>query len=288
MTSMHGRHRDRRGFTLIELLVVMGIIAVLGAITTLGYRTIARDAKLASGKNTVAAVLDNARGLAMKNNRIVLVTFRPRLEAYNKQRVEAVISQYTGESVRAQVGTGWQVVDRFAPIPGVPSRLLPEGIKVAGPGYGSNADTSWIVVSHLPRINQLSGNGEAHGEIVGVMYAPDGTTLSRNTATDSARLFVDFDNSGTQSWNGAVVNYSAPIGAAQFNGQYFEHRLDSDEPYIAIAPFLAVFNDEDARSLYDIDAWLNAPLQRNADYTDYISRNVDPIYFNRYTGVVMK
>jgi prepilin-type N-terminal cleavage/methylation domain-containing protein len=287
------RERKRTGFTLIELLVVMGIIAVLGVLTTLSYRGIAKDAKLSSGKNTVAAVLDNARGLAMKNNRIVLVAFRPRLEAYNKQRVEVVACQWSGESARVQVGGSWQVVDRFVPVSGVPSRLLPEGIKIAGPSYGSDADASWMALSHLPKINQTTGVGEAPGEIISVMFAPDGTTISRNTASDSARTFVDFDNDGGQDWGGATVDYFSPIGSAQFNGQYFEHRLDNDEPYVDVAPFIAVFDDDEAREIYDPTQWDNnvnaaAYTTRINNYSQFIANNVDPIYFNRYTGVAMK
>ncbi len=295
MTAMIRRHRDRRislslsrreragvrasrGFTLIELLVVMGIIAVLGAITTLSYRGISRDAKLSSGKNTVSAVLDNARGLAMKNNRIVLVVFRPRLEEYNKQRVEAVICQWTGESAILSNN----VVDRFAPIPGVPSRLLPEGIKVAVPFYGNNDDNRWITQSHLPRINQSSGLGEPPGEIVGVMYAPDGATITRNTATDSHRVFVDFNNNGAHDWGFVPPTYTP----ANFN-LYFSHYLSDDECWVDIAPFLAVFNDDQVRELYDVNNWTDIDA-RIDDYSEYINNNVDPIYFNRYTGVTMK
>lgn len=281
------------GFTLIELLVVMGIIAVLGVLTTVSYRGIAKDAKLSSGKNTVAAVLDNARGLAMKNNRLVMVVFRPRLEGYTSQRIEAVTAQWTGESVRLNVAGSWQVVDRFEPIPGVPVRVLPEGIKIASPGYGSNSDQAWIVTSHLPKINQTTGAGEAPGEIIGVMYGPDGTTSTRNTTTDSARLFVDFNSDAGQSWGGTGDVIGMPIGPAQFNSQYFEMRLADDEPYIDVAPFIAVINDDEARGLYDVTQWDSnvsgsAYVNRVTDYSNYIANNVDPIFFNRYTGVAMK
>jgi prepilin-type N-terminal cleavage/methylation domain-containing protein len=288
-------HRDSRGFTLAELLVVMGIIAVLGALTVLSYRGIAKDAKLASGRNTVAAVLDNARGLAMKNNRLVLVAFRPRLEGYNAQYVECVFAQWTGESVVANV-TGFtspQVVDRFAPIPGVPSRSLPRGIKVAGPFYGDDLDSIWLATSHLPRINQSTGNGEAPGEVIGVMFAPDGTAVTRNSATDCVRFFIDFDNDGAHDWNQTVVNYGGPISSAQFLTAMFEQRFEDDECWIDVAPFIGVFDDDQARELYDQTQWdfavsASAAANRRNAYTQYITNNVDPIYFNRYTGVAMK
>ena len=61
-TRVARRETSLRSFTLIELMVVVGIIAVLGGITALAYRGVAKDAKLSSAKNTVMAVLDNARG----------------------------------------------------------------------------------------------------------------------------------------------------------------------------------------------------------------------------------
>ena len=82
----------RRAFTLTELLVAIAIIGILAAITVVGIRAISKDAKLASGKNTVMAVLANARARAIKDNRIVLVAFRPRLVGENKQIVEAVLA----------------------------------------------------------------------------------------------------------------------------------------------------------------------------------------------------
>jgi len=297
----------RRGFTLIELLVVMGIIAILGALTTLGYRGIAKDAKLSSGKNTVAAVLDNARGLAMKNNRIVLVVFRPQLEA-GKQRVEVVAAQWTGESNLVTV-TGFttpQVIDRFEPIPGMPARLLPEGISIATTAYGkgtgnNNFDASWLSLSQLPLIKQddpFNLANEYPGQLTAVLFAPDGTTITRNTATDSARLYVDFDADGAQDWGtGPASDYS--LGLTLTQAQYlerFEQRLESDECWINPAPILAVFDDEECREFANPSQWIpsvaggsaNAELNRTNAYSLYITDNTDPIYFNRYTGVAMK
>ncbi|MHC4989981.1 MAG: pilus assembly FimT family protein, partial [Planctomycetota bacterium] len=61
----------RHAFTLTELLVAIGIIAVLGTLTIVGVRAIAKDARLSSAQNAISAALDNARGLAMKENTVV-------------------------------------------------------------------------------------------------------------------------------------------------------------------------------------------------------------------------
>jgi hypothetical protein len=280
------------------------------------YRGIAADARLASGRNAVAAVLDNARGLAMKNNKIVLVVFRPRLEGKN-QHIEAVFAEYK-ESGAACVGcaavptgpcTCASVVDRFAPISGVPARELPRDVKVGSPSYPANVDTEWRVVSHLPAIDQVSGLGERAGEQIAVMFGPDGTLLANNSVTDAARIFVDYNDNGlqdlstgsgspTQILYATTSNNWPSIAPANFNGAfpthhgYFEQPYENDEPYVEIAPFLAVFDDAEVRRLYDPQRWnyqtAGAFVNRRNDYTQYLNQNADRVHFNRYTGVVMK
>jgi prepilin-type N-terminal cleavage/methylation domain-containing protein len=304
-----------RSFTLIELLVVMGIIAILGVLTTVTFHGLASDARLASGKNAVAAVLDNARGLAMKNNKNVLVVFRPRLDGKD-QYLEAVFAEYK-ESGAACVGCSSTptpcpcaaVVDRYAPIAGVAARALPKGIKVGSPSYPAGVDTEWRVVSHLPAIDQSSGLGERAGEQIAVMFSATGTLLANNSVTDAARVFVDFNNNGVQdlaTGSGsptqilyATTSASWPsIAAANFNGAfpthhgYFEQPYEDDEPYVEFAPFLAVFDDLEVRELYDPQRWnyqtAGAFVNRRDDYTEYLNQNADRVHFNRYTGVVMK
>ena len=152
ITRPNTRLDVRRAFTLIELLVVMGIIAILGVLTTVTFRGIAADARLASGQNTVAAVLDNARGLAMKNNKIVMVVFRPRLEG-KEQYVEAVFTERADTQIY-NIGGNRRSVDRFVPIDDAATRPLAKGVKVAGPDYGTNNDSVWITQAHLPAITQ--------------------------------------------------------------------------------------------------------------------------------------
>ena len=140
----------RRGFTLIELLVVIAIIAVLGGLTALGYRGVANDSKLASGKNTVSAVLDLARGLAMKNSRPTMVMFVPRLVARGDCRTQVVIAEWTGDVIEQTVvipppvGTNApRLFERFVPVANVQPRLLPKGITVAGPLITADYSTEY-------------------------------------------------------------------------------------------------------------------------------------------------
>ncbi len=268
--SQGGRGLRRRcAFTLVELLVVMGVIAVLATLTLVSVRAITDNARLSSATNTVMAALDNARALAMKKNTIVLVVFRPRFEGNNKQVVEVVTAKWTGESFVDPDGI---VIDRFVPIPDVPLRSIPAGTKIAAPRYGPNEDDLWITQAHLPAIDQQTGSGEAPGKLIAIMYAPDGTTITRNSQSDSRRLFVDFDNNRIQQDN--------PVPD-------FNQTFESDEPFLAMAPFIAVFDDDEAREMFDTSQWGDVDIRRE-DLTEYITQFADRIHFNRYTGVAMK
>ena len=276
------------GFTLIELLVAMGVIAVLAVLTLMSMRGIANDARLASATNSVKAALDNARAMAMKNNTIVLVVFRPRFEGVHKQKqeVDIITAAWTGESYLNL--NNIDVIDRFVPIPDVAVRSIPAGIKIAAPLYGLDQDDVWITQAHLPAIDQQTGNGEVPGAMIGVMYGPDGTTLSRNSQSDSTRTWVDFLYDPTL---GPLVRIDLtdvlPEDTSIAN--FFDQRYEDDETFVAIAPFLAVYDDAEARELRTTE-WSN-----QADYEldltgplGYITQFAKRIHFNRYTGVVMK
>ncbi len=271
------RHKQHVfGFTLTELLVAMGVIAVLSVLVVMSMRAISKDARLASGVNTVTAALENARAMAMKNNQIVMIVFRPRLDGVNKRKqvVDIYTAKWTGESY---IDADDEVTDRFVTMPEVGIRSIPAGIKIAAPKYGNstggnNTDDQWITQAHLPAIDQETGLGEANGEMIAVIYGPDGTTISRNSQSDSDNLFVDFNNDGDQDVN--IIDNDDQI-------------FEDDEPYISVAPFLSVFDDDEAREIYDTTTW-DLESIRTAEITEYVTEFAKRIHFNRYTGVVMK
>ena len=275
------------GFTLTELLVAIGIITMLTVLTAVSFRVVTNDAKLSMGKNTVMAVLDNARALAMKNNKIVMVAFRAVPDGENEQYIEAVLAEWTGESYR-DPGVG--VVDRFRPIVGTPVRSLPRGIQIASPQYGGNYDDYWQSCSHLPGVV----TGEQAGGVIAVVFNPDGVTITRNTRSDSDRMFVDFNDDYLQRQGGNDFDLWSTFpnnnGYCDFGNnlpQFFCQREPDDEPYVTIAPYLAVYNDVEARELYDTTTWSNGQTRAD-DVTRYVTNNADRIHFNRYTGVAMK
>jgi len=286
-----------RGFSLTELLVAMGIIAIIGGITAIGIRTVARDAKLSSGANIVVAALDNGRSLAIRENTYVIVAFRARLDRDNRQYTEVVTAKWTGETPMVFVGSTRRGIDQFVPYPGVATRRLPPGIMVGGPLYhssgGNNYDESWTTQSNL------TSPTEEPKRVLAVMYASDGTVVTRNSISDGWRAFVDFNGDGLQQVSGCttcggVLDYSNPPASIpntgnppQFNVAMMQQIQPEDEPYVTVVPFLAVFDDDDLRSNYDTSTWSDFATMRD-DLSEYIFENADFMHFNRYTGVVLR
>ncbi len=292
----------RRGFTLIELLIVMGVIGVLSVLTLVSITAITADARLSSATNTVTAALANARALAMKNNAIVLIVFRPQLVGTREQVVEIFTARWTGESYwnpNPNVG----VIDRFVEVPGADRRRLPVGIKVAAPAYESalfsgtgNTDDSWVTQVHLPEIdagNPVGAPSERPGALIGVMYGPDGTVITQNSQSDSHLSWVDFDPLLDSAQRPNIWFHGLPHDPENISSTdsllFFEQLLEADEPFVAFAPFIAVYNDKAARERRATD-WTD-----QADYvteltgpSGFITQFADRIHFNRYTGVVMK
>ena len=296
--------REREcGFTLIELLVTMGIIAIIAGITVVGIRAVTEGSKLASARNTVTAALDNARGLAMRDNTIVAIVFRAKLINDEKQVIEVVTAKFAGDTY----SNDGNLFDRFVVIPDVAARDLPEGIKIAGPFLESDDDYLWMATSDLIAVR---GDNEAAGAIIGVMYGPDGNTLRHNSRSDSRQAWVDFNSQEDLSRHGGVrqrqcgndlhptdpeLNEPGNSCICDYGLDYFSflcQQSPDDEPYFTPMPFLAVFDDEQCRALYDTTAWsaetAQGALNRIRDQSEYINQYADRIHFNRYTGVVMK
>jgi len=310
-TRFRPQPKRRGGFTLAELLVVIAIIAILSTTTLFAVGRMARDARLSTATNTLVATLDNARTLAIRENRSVLVVFRPRLvPGGNEQYVEIVTTVWSGESYiwpPPPAGPVYRpVIDRFVPAGDVRPRALPVGIKVAAPRYyvGGN-DATWETQVHLPSATPGGGPGDRVGALLGVMFDARGRVVTKNSlsGTGSNQQWVDFNDDGLHRVRGVDYDYTNPsnfpsgaFGALfdQVANSNLDDNGEFDEPYVTTAVFLAVFDDDRARE-FRIENWsLNGTGNLLNNYNEligndgWITRNSDRLQFNRYTGVVMR
>lgn len=290
MTTIRMSHPGRvhRGFTLLELLVVTGIIVLLAVITVISVQALSRDARQTAAVNTVKASLGTARALAMRNNRPVMVVFRARPQGERDQYIEVIYAQWSGESYPIQVGTGFDLVDRFVPINDAPEAKLAPGIMIAGPRYigtGAGSDDRWRPTSNIYRIQNA---GEINGQMYGVMFSADGSVITQNSLTDSNRQFVDFNNDGLQRTPSANLDYN--LGVSVTFAQYIamsDHVTFDQEPFIVMVPFLAIYSDREVREVTGDGDWTTYP-NIEADITFYVNQFADRIHFNRYTGVLTR
>jgi len=283
-----GRVAARAAFTLIELLVVMGIIVLLAVLTAMAFGRVGQDVKLSTAVNTVTAVLGEARATAMRTNNLVLVTFRVGKfsdDPSKGQVTEIVVAEWTGVTQPANDSTEIQIAgqpprarDVFRPVPGIPPRSLPWGIKVAAPrtdfAVSPPQDDVWITQPQLK-------TGETDRAFA-VMFGPDGSVVTRNPRgpmTGQSLAFVDYNNDGNQ-------DVSATGGAA--NIEYWRYNELADESNLYMTQFIAIFDDLDCRSRYNTSTWANNENNRRAAMSEYINQFADRIHFNLYSGVVMR
>ncbi len=291
----------RRAFTLAELLIVMGLLALLAVLTAISAKKISGNARLASSTNTVTSAMSNARAYAIRNNTLVMVVFRPVWDPDNPaqpQQTEIVFAKWTGLSARIVSGTSDDNLDFFVPIEGLLPKRLAAGIKVAGPKYaetdgasgGNYVDNRWYVQPELAR-SSVSPQQEAADSVVAVMFSPDGSTVTRNSKTDSNKSFVDFNNNGNIRYNKIDFPIATISSFPQQNQLYganpFDQRYADDEPAITMVPFIAVFDEVEARKRYNDGTWADEDA-RSLDLSNYINQFANRIHFNRYTGVVMR
>lgn len=280
----------RAAFTLTELLVVMAVMGTVAALTLVAARRIAADMRLALGTNTVVAALGEARTLAMKKHKDILVAFMARLAPSGRdQIIQVVVAEWTGDSFLNVNGPRDDAVDRFLPVPGVATRALPAGVSVASPYYHrtqTHEDDIWRPMTYLPWVNPETGEGELIGQPPGVMFSPDGSRILRNSHSDSARSWIDFNDDKLIRLDGTdhdpetiLLNWS----------DEFTQRFPDDETFISLAPFLAIYDFDDVRDRKALD-WSepgNAEIELVGP-EGYITSFGNRIHFNRYSGIVMR
>jgi hypothetical protein len=211
--------------------------------------------------------------------------------------------------------------DRFIPVPGVPSRDLPSGILVAGPAFGFVTDSSvglndgqWRTQPRFAGVINLAATPPTFtpdlarteaGWAIGVLFGPDGRVLSRNpeqvleleTAEEPPSGGGPNQNAYVKAWvdydgNGFPRRGTTAIGNINNNINFFVYDEPTDEPLVDYVPYLAVFNDAEARDRFNSSTWKGtniggngSPPPRIRDQSLFIEEQSDRITFNRYTGV---
>ena len=294
-SSSAQRLAQARAFTLLELLVVMGIMMILAVLTAISVGKVTRDAKLANATNGVVAALGTARAIAIRDNAYVLVTFRVAPDRQSRQVprtplvIQVITARWTGEVVTpdAPVPAGVEMPStrdvygqRFVPVPGVPSRDLPSGVYVAGPGFfrvSNNStglsDKYWFTQPTFAGTANLAATPPTYvpnlaltevGNAIGVMFGPDGRTASRmdNDVTEVDNVdssdgnawvkpFLDTDGNGFPSRGTSVFGTFPPLQNVSFF--YYDEPLDNG--FIDLVPYLAVFNMSEAREKFNSSLW---------------------------------
>ncbi len=283
----------------------MGVIAVLAVLTLMSFKAVTANARVASATNTIKAALGNARALAMRDNKLVIVAFRAKwdpAEPHKPQFVEVVVAEWSGKTVPYSIVDGeTNVADVFVVSPGAPIRELPVGIKVGGPATEAGDLGCWQTWHTQPELPKVTSDFflEAPGRMIGVMFGPDGAMLTRNPNSSAAdqKSFVDFcpgdcqlDDANTVDIHGIPDPQDVWFGDEDGNNTwaaFWEYDDPLDETNVVLVPYLAVYDDIELREQRDDSGWFDE-CDRNADLDSYLERNGNRINFNRYTGVVMQ
>lgn len=294
MTGGRVSRRRRRGFTLLELLVVMGILVMLAVLTGIGVQQVLRESRLSAGVNQLVAALGNARAYAIKNNRDVMLAFRVVKDPARLSepgRVELVLTESTGEIRNTGDTSGGEPVfaQRFVPVAGARGSILPRGIKVATPRTDVGQDTLYITQPDGTWIDNGSVVASSEwGRQLGVMFNGRGNLVTRTTRGPSVSAnklypWVDFSRDGLQQRG------REGVGSGYSNSNWNYNDL-TDESNVNPCLMLMVFDDDEARSRYDVARWSGsfnpAFYDRHQDLTEFIDQFGVFLHFNRYSGVV--
>ena len=308
MNSTHSRQpigTFRSGFTLLELLIVIAIITVLSVVTVISVGSISRDVKLSTGINRVTSTLATARAEAIRSNKPVMVSFRMVKDVRRPGKpaqVEMAVSRWTGEFLTpTQVGySGNAHSERYELVPQIPPQLLPDGVKVgcsyADFGLVNNGEEVWCFMTSGPFLPvDVDSDGSADyftsqdkGEMIGVLFGPDGQLLTRNTQSLTSGgvwvcKWIDFNNDGKLE--------RATVLPGNSNNSFFYQNDTIDEPFMNMAQFLVIYDEQRAREEVDFTLWSGETsagahaLAKHNSLGVWVNENADRIHFNRYTGM---
>ena len=306
---------NRRGFTLAELLgltLTGAVQSILAVTVTMSAQRISKDARVAGATNHLLASLAQARALAIRDRKPTLVAFRvwqPTIrdstgleiaDPSKRQQTEIVVAQPTGRIGFPGTATSgkWTIVfpaatiddlmvEEFEPVEGLPPKLLPVGIKVAG----SAADVPDIndIGQDLMWLSQPDLKNNERATMVVVRFGPDGSVQTRSPSLTGNLTASGTDTSSVAPWIDFNRNGLLDIGttASGSNGKFYAYDERADEALCDHTMFLAVFDDELMREQGTPANWIGYSNwgTLNTARTEFVNQFADRIHFNRYTGV---
>ncbi|MSR28131.1 MAG: hypothetical protein EXS03_00955 [Phycisphaerales bacterium] len=306
------RRANSRAFTLAELLAVIGVIAVLAVTVTMSAQRVAKDARVAGATNHVLAALGQARAIAIRDHATVLVGFRIRQatikdasgtvinDISKPQQTEIIVAKPTGRVgfpgtatagawtiVMPAAGIDDLLIEEFEPVEGLPPRLLPAGINVAGSAAevtdinDIGQDTLWL---SQPRLR----NSE-RGSLVVVRFGPDGSVRTRNPSLAGNLTSSATDTSSVGTWIDFNRNGLLDIGTTTSgsNGKFFAFDELNDEALGDHTTFLAIYDSDRMHEEGTPSDWQGYGNWQalNVARTAFVNQFADRIHFNRFTGV---
>jgi hypothetical protein len=165
----------------------------------------------------------------------------------------------------------------------VQPRALPAGIKGAGPWYdrrivcGQSGDGWWTTQPELSRSDPMDSDPEEAGRIIGLIFAPDGSIVTFIPTSGADDSYIDFDEDGEQTEPQTTDG-----------SRWWRYDQPDDEPNVEPVPFFAVYDDRLAREIRTQPWTSECNLAELCGPSGFISNNADRLYFNRFSGVMMR
>lgn len=315
MHSVTNASRARRAFTLIELMVVIAIISVVSVISTVAFRALTKDARISTAKNTVLSSVRDARATALRTAQPVAVVFAAAWDPENpsERQVTQCILMTWGGIQEPVANSADEVVDVFRRVPDAPVRSLPAGMKVAAPFFAINSfqgpgiDYVWLTQPEFQFTDPAVIGGaiqEFPGEFIGILFDGTGRLVTSNVSSFAREALADlsgddadgFDFPGPGSpssdWLGGSLvdtfertNAASVYGSPEFNS-YYHYNEARDEGYIQFAPYVAVYDDDEARELKQANWTTRVGYEAElAGPEGYIAQFGQRLDFNRFTGI---